>query len=99
MRKAAVLVLIALLSGCASLPCNEWQSMTFTAPPDKQEKEYVAAKSDCIEKTDASHPLRCVIGGAAAFIYWPKIGREYQDCMAEKGYLCKDDCAYEAGKK
>ena len=59
------------------------------------------AESDCIKAVDDPNGgVKSVLTGLAG--YSMKMGYAYQDCMAAKGYPCKEDtypCAYEPGKK
>lgn len=97
-----IIVFVVLFTGCgAYAPHNQWKALKFTTPPDRSDQDRVAAEDGCKKKIDETSKEGMVLLMGAAMYYTQK-AYEYQDCMAAKGYPCKDDiypCAYEAGKK
>jgi hypothetical protein len=103
MKKGLILLCVCFfLSACgAYAPHNQWKVMKFTTPPDRTEQDRMAAESDCIKLVDEAQPEGMVFLKGAAWQYTEN-ARRYQNCMAEKGFTCKDDkypCPYEPGKK
>jgi len=103
MRKIiiAIVFLLALVGCGAYAPPNQWKTMKFSTPPDRTDQGKADAVSDCIKQVDDPNGGgMSVLMGLA--VYSMKMGYAYQDCMAAKGYPCKEDtypCAYEPRKK
>lgn len=98
----SIIFLVALLAGCgASAPHNQWKVLKFTTPPDRTDQDRTTAESDCIKQIDVESPGAMVLLTGTAWNY-TRNSYKYQDCMAERGFPCKDDiypCPYEPGKK
>ena len=94
---AGLILLISCSSHNQMLIKESTKDMKFISPAGKTDAERIVAEDECRTRSEEPYYKTGLWLGAAG--YSSKAQYLFQDCMAEKGYTCIEDCAYKAEKK
>ena len=91
-----IAVVISFTMGCAahnqSLIDSAAKDMKFKAKTDISNENHLAIDKKCREQIEEPYYKTGIWLGAVGYIV--KMQYAYQDCMAENGFVCIENCAY-----